>query len=597
VRIKSSVNVVPAAAFAVVASVAAGCAPSSHSDASDASHAPSASVSTIAKTGAFSEPYGLAIAPDGAMYFSDPQAQAVRTIAPDGSVTVAAGPATAGAEAPLAGAYADGPANSARFAEPQGLAVGSDGSIVIADRDNACVRRLRAGTVTTFAGRCGEKGTRDGPSATARFTAPVALAFDREGDLFVAQDGEAVREVDARGIVSTLHLPLSDGERSTGIAVGWSAQASSAETLFLADRAGILRVDLRTNASLRLPASVDSVHLSLVEGNNELGFPFGIAAIDDRTAAYTDARTNTVRLLQGETSSVLAGAAVFDPGSFSAGFADGRGSVAKFDAPTAIARRPGSNDLVVVDAGNHALRAIAGGIDDRANVSVSLSGLAPYLAAKPARTIAFVGNSFAWTDTAYADSIEGQMQASLCGGDPHACAVVPFALSGASVDAIAGFTRDTIADLGFRTVILQITSQFVTNYDRKRLGAALADAGAFDAYAKTLRELARTLALKNTRLVLVVTPQAYEISPSQALGFQNASQLYFSENAADAVRVHDKMLAAGKNLGIETIDLWPAFRGALSSDPVPALYDSADPHLNARGRALAAATIVNALGK
>ena len=121
----------------------------------------------------FSEPFGLAAAPDGRIFVSDAgSSHRIRQIAADGTVTTVAGGGRG---------FADGRGSQARFATPSGIAVAPDGTLVVADTGNHAIRRVSAsGVVTTIAGD-GTAGYVDGPSAQARFNAPVGVAVDAAG--------------------------------------------------------------------------------------------------------------------------------------------------------------------------------------------------------------------------------------------------------------------------------------------------------------------------------------------------------------------------------------------------------------------------------
>jgi sugar lactone lactonase YvrE len=97
-----------------------------------------------------------------------------------------------------------GPANEASLSGPVDVAIGPDGALYIADTDNDCIRRVHDGIITTVAGRCGACDPSAGlychcPSATdsaclgdggpatqARLHRPFGIAFDPEGNLFIA---------------------------------------------------------------------------------------------------------------------------------------------------------------------------------------------------------------------------------------------------------------------------------------------------------------------------------------------------------------------------------------------------------------------------
>jgi len=111
-----------------------------------------------------SEPTGLCWA-DGALYVAETGAHCISRISEGERVVVAGTEGTAG--------YRDGPVGRSLLRAPLGVAVGSDGSIYIADTGNSAVRRLRDGRVTTLA--CAQRT----PEALAR---PRGLLL-RDGDL------------------------------------------------------------------------------------------------------------------------------------------------------------------------------------------------------------------------------------------------------------------------------------------------------------------------------------------------------------------------------------------------------------------------------
>ncbi len=155
-------------------------------------------------------PRGLAVDGSGNVIVADGLNEAIRAIAPDGTVTTIAGGSGKGAR--------DGPCEEAQFGWPTGVAVDADGSIYVADSSGNSIRRIDTGadcSVTTVAGQGpvssqeeGWGGFRDGPAAAAEFRSPGALAFDSEGNLFIADtENNLIRRLSPGGQVSTIAGP------------------------------------------------------------------------------------------------------------------------------------------------------------------------------------------------------------------------------------------------------------------------------------------------------------------------------------------------------------------------------------------------------
>ena len=147
----------------------------------------------------FNSPLGLAIAEDRTIFVADSGNHLVRAIAPDRTVKTLSG------HAEMWGTD-DGAGGNARFNGPVGVAINSDGHIFVSDSNNHTIRRItRAGTVTTWAGVPGTDGSTDGGRLTATFSKPAELAFDRHGNLFVADSfNHLIRKISPAGKVSTV---------------------------------------------------------------------------------------------------------------------------------------------------------------------------------------------------------------------------------------------------------------------------------------------------------------------------------------------------------------------------------------------------------
>lgn len=147
----------------------------------------------------FSGPNGIALGPDGALYVADAGNARIRKVTPDGTVTTVAGDGNRG--------LVDGPGPQAEFAYPTGLAFAPDGRLYIVDRWAHCVRAILPApesSVVTVAGN-GEPGFVDGPGSEARFDNPLSATWDPEWGLVVTDSGNhALRRVDPDGTVTTL---------------------------------------------------------------------------------------------------------------------------------------------------------------------------------------------------------------------------------------------------------------------------------------------------------------------------------------------------------------------------------------------------------
>ena len=142
----------------------------------------------------------------------------IRRVGPDGIITTIAGGGF------LAGGAADGmPATQAFLAFPTGIALGPDGTVYFADTFNNRVRRIRAdGVLETVAGTgVADMGGDTGPATEAKLKQPHGVAFGSDGSLYVADTGNRrVRRVSPDGLITTIagdgrDFYLDDGDQAT----------------------------------------------------------------------------------------------------------------------------------------------------------------------------------------------------------------------------------------------------------------------------------------------------------------------------------------------------------------------------------------------
>jgi len=146
----------------------------------------------------------IGAAKDGAgnVYIFSASLQVVYRVTPGGQMSIYAGTGIAGFSGD------GGPATSARLNNPWAVALDGGGNLFIADASNNRIRRVDAATgiITTYAGSgnqyngigfFGGYSGDSGPATSAQFNFPSGLAFDGNGNLFVADAGnEVVRKID-----------------------------------------------------------------------------------------------------------------------------------------------------------------------------------------------------------------------------------------------------------------------------------------------------------------------------------------------------------------------------------------------------------------
>lgn len=101
--------------------------------------------------------------------------------------------------------YVNGPLATARFNDPAGLAFDAQGNLYVADSRNHVIRKVATdGTVSLVAGGVGEAGFANGTGSAARFDTPFGLTIGNDGALLVADTGNHIlRRVALTGAVTT----------------------------------------------------------------------------------------------------------------------------------------------------------------------------------------------------------------------------------------------------------------------------------------------------------------------------------------------------------------------------------------------------------
>ncbi len=240
------------------------------------SPSPAATVTTLIGTGqaGFSDtevnnPYGLAIGPDGGLYFCDLGNSRIRKIdLASRRVTTVAG------NGQKAYKGDGGPAVDASLSAPHELLFDAKGDLYIAERDNHVIRKvdMKTGMISTVAGT-GVRGFSGdgGPGVQAQLNQPHSIALDRDGSILICDIGNhRIRRLHLdTGIIETYagtgerkDTPEGAPVKGTPVTGPRTIVRAANGDLYLALREG--------NAIYRIDAKTQTYHH--LAGTGELGF-------------------------------------------------------------------------------------------------------------------------------------------------------------------------------------------------------------------------------------------------------------------------------------------------------------------------------------
>jgi sugar lactone lactonase YvrE len=254
-----------------------------------------------AATARFNHPVGLATDLTGNIYIADTENSTIRRITPDGNVSTLAGlPGNFGSTDAIGG--------GARFYGPQAVTANNAGQLYVADSANSTIRKITSGgSVSTFAGVAGISNSFDGNGSNAQFYHPEGVATDPGGNVYVADTwNHTIRKITPAGAVTTL----------AGLAGSFGAADG-------------------TNSKARFNR------------------PTGLAVDSATNIFIADSLNHTIRkLTPGGAVSTITGL----PGVW--GSSDGTNTGARFYLPEGISVAASGN-LFVTDSGNQTLRKIS----------------------------------------------------------------------------------------------------------------------------------------------------------------------------------------------------------------------------------------------
>jgi sugar lactone lactonase YvrE len=323
------------------------------------------------------QPEDIAFDTHGRMYVSEFSGHKVDRVDTAGRITVIAGTGVEG----LSGN--GGPAANAKLDAPTGLIAESDGSILLADHHNGCIRRISpSGVISSIVGRCGHEGFSGdgGPATKARLDDPIGIAQDAAGNLYIADEqNHRLRKVDRHGVITTIAGGGSRVvERAPNGTLGTKVWLRHPSYLAVDPSGDVYMSDFWANVVIRVSPAGRITHIA---GNGtagfsgdggpatkaELNFPTGLALTSHGQLYISDSFNNRIREVSkhGVITTVI--------GTGKTGFAGDGGPAAdaELNAPSGIAMRA-DGTLFVTDQANNVVRTL-----NAAGIIHTVAGIAP----------------------------------------------------------------------------------------------------------------------------------------------------------------------------------------------------------------------------
>lgn len=254
--------------------------------------------------------------------------------------------------------YADGPVATAKFNSPEGIVVYNDVGkevIVVADRGNHCLRKIKDGQVTTLAGQCGKSGKIDGAAGAALFNDLSDIEMGSVDEYLIADTGNNLIRRYFNSAVSTYAgtgvAGSTDGATTSATFTNPSGLATESYKVLLVTEPDNLRIRRIANGQV---TTVFAARWGFGDGDAANA---GAIQISDVVMSYdgiiyfSDTGNNMIRELINQRVTTIAG-------SGGADFADGPNRHNSYNRPVGIHLRTYSDKMYIADTLNNRIRVI-----------------------------------------------------------------------------------------------------------------------------------------------------------------------------------------------------------------------------------------------
>ena len=305
-----------------------------------------------------SGPWAVAVAPDGTVYIADTGNDDVRAVS-GGTIRAFAGNGHNGA-------LGDGGAPlNASLNQVLGLAVDGQGNVYIPQFYEGRVREVSQNVINTIAGNGAAGFAGDGgPAAAALMNTPSRMAFDGNGHMYVAEEGNnRVREISG-GVINTVAgngagAFSGDGGPATSASLfrPWGVATDAAGNIYIADD---FNNRLR-EVSNGVISTLAGTGVAAYAGDGgaataaEIWNPVDVTYDGAGNVYFADLSNHRVRKISNGKITTVAG------NGNSASSGDGGPATSAGLTPTGIALDSAGN-LYIVDGPNNRVREVSGGV-------------------------------------------------------------------------------------------------------------------------------------------------------------------------------------------------------------------------------------------